>query len=192
MTYLVGLNWIGTKRITPTSRHILPLRPLGLAAAHPKCMSQTVSQWVKWKETEDSGRSLRPRLEAFTWDKDQGAYDPLVDFYVNGKQVLNKTPAGKGDYGATYQFPESDYSIKIIPNESVECRIVLWDDDSWLTGNDDRVGEFKGTFRFSDLTSSKGASGSLSTDDKKAMHKFRIRLLGMPDAPELLEWRSCE
>lgn len=161
-----------------------------LAAAHRKCMSQTVNRWVKWKENEDSGRSLRPHLDAITWDKDYGAWHPLVDFFVQGKQVLNKTNAGDGDYGDTYTFPESDFSLEILPKESVECRIVLWDDD-WPSA-DDRVGEFKGTFRFSDLTSPNGATGSLSTDDKKATHQFRIRLLGMPDAPKLLEWQSCE
>ena len=162
-----------------------------LSAAHPQCMQQTVKKWVTWKESKDSSRALRPQLDSMTWDKKKGATDPIVDFFVNGKQILRKEFAGDGDYGGTYQFPATRQTIELSPDDSVECRVVLWDDDSFLAFGDDRIGEFKGTFRFSDLISSKGATGTLSSDNGKAIHRFRIRLLGMPDTPKLLEWQSC-
>ncbi|HBJ34551.1 MAG TPA: hypothetical protein DDZ51_07260 [Planctomycetaceae bacterium] len=161
-----------------------------LGAAHPKCMYKTVERWKTWKENEGSSRSLVPHLESITWDKAKGATDPIVDFYVNGKQFLSKQYAGKGGYGETYKFPDSTASTQLSPDDTVEVRIVLWNDNFDLIG-DSLVGEFKDTFRFSDLTSVKGASGTLPTDDKKATHVFRVRLLGMPAAPELIEWQPC-
>jgi hypothetical protein len=161
-----------------------------LNAAHPKCMEQTVKKWVKWKESEDSSRALRPHLESMTWDNNKGATDPIVDFYANGKAVFKKKYAGDGDYGATYEFPRISSSMEFSPDDSVEFHIVLRNNNfDWY--GDAFVGEYKGTFRFSDLVSSKGAAGTLSSTDGKSMHRFRIRLLGMPIAPYLLEWQPC-
>lgn len=162
-----------------------------LLAAHDRCMRQTVESWKSWKENEGSPRSLSPYLESITWDRDKGATNPLVDLYVNGKQFMNKAFAGNGGYGETYRFPSSNSSLKISPGDRVNVRVVLWNDNiDWY--GDSLVGQYEDTFPFSDLTSSDAATGRLTIEDNKAVHQFRIRLLGMPEAPELPEWTSCQ
>ena len=159
-----------------------------LNAAHSKCMSQTVQNWVKWKQSESSTRSLRPHLASITWDKDHGAWHPLIDFYVNGNKIMDKQAAGDGRRGETKEFAAASQSLELDRNSPIECRIVLWDED-WPS-NDDLMGEFSGTFRFSDLIQSQGKIDLLRAGN--ATHTFRIRLVGMDKAPELLEWQPCK
>ncbi len=159
-----------------------------LGATHSKCMSQTVQNWANWKQTESSTRSLRPQLVSITWDKDHGAWHPRLDFYVNGKKIVDKKDAGHGARGETKEFAATSESFEFDRNAPIECRIVLWDDD-WPSA-DDIVGEFSGTFRFCDLIPTQGRTDLLRAGN--ATHTFRIRLDGMDKAPELLEWQPCK
>jgi hypothetical protein len=161
-----------------------------LSSSHSKCMSQTVESWVTWKQSESSPRSLRPQLVSITWDKDYGAWHPLIDFTVNGQRIMNKQPAGDGKRGETKEFAESNLSLEFENNSPIECEIVLWDDD-WPS-DDDVEGKFLGTFRFSDLILAQGKTDFLREDDEKATHTFRIRLVGMEKAPDLIEWQPCK
>lgn len=158
------------------------------SAAHSKCMSSLVKKWEEWKQSESSARSLHPHLVSITWDKQNGTYHPLIDFYVNGQKIMDKQSAGNGWYGDTWPFAASSRSLEFDRNSPIECRIVLWDDD-WPS-NDDLMAEFSGTFRFSDLIQTQGKTEFLR--EGNATHTFRIRLVGMDQAPELLEWQPCK
>ena len=157
-------------------------------STHSKCMLQTVQNWVEWKESESSARSLRPQLVSITWDKVLGAWNPMIDFYVNGQQIMDKQLAGEGTVGETKKFAETQRSLEFEADKPIECRIVLWDNNwSWW---DWHIGEFSGTYKMSDLIQTEGKTDFLRAG--KATHTFRIRLVGMDKAPELLEWQPCK
>ena len=159
-----------------------------LLSGHNKCMQKTVDDWKAWKSQQSATKNLRPNLQSIIWDVNKGAYDPLIDLYVNGKLILKKENAGDGDYGKTYKFPERQKSLEFKPNSSVSVRLVLWN-DQW-PWDDKHVGSFDGKLRFSELTGPAGAEKTLETADG-AKHKFRICLRGLEEAPQLMEWLAC-